>query len=64
MASKTVHRIRSGSHERSRSSIHQRSAVVGGTGAFAHFKGTLIVGTGDKRVANTYRLTRTGLPVA
>lgn len=38
--------------------------VVGGTGSFAHVSGTLTVGTGTTRVANTYRLTRGTLPVA
>ena len=38
--------------------------VVGGTGVFDHVTGTLTVGAGDKRVPNTYRLTRTALPVA
>jgi hypothetical protein len=38
--------------------------VTGGTGAFAHYKGTLLVGSGNKRVANTYRLIRPSGPVA
>jgi hypothetical protein len=38
--------------------------VVGGTGKFAHVTGTLTVGPGGKRVANTYRLTRSSLPIA
>ena len=38
--------------------------VTGGTGAYAHYKGTLLVGSGSKRVANTYRLTRPSGPVA
>jgi hypothetical protein len=38
--------------------------VTGGTGAFAHVHGTLLVGSGSKRVANTYRLVRPSGPVA
>jgi hypothetical protein len=38
--------------------------VTGGTGAYAHYKGTLLVGSGSKRVANTYRLARPSGPVA
>ena len=38
--------------------------VSGGTGRFAHYKGTLLVGPGSKRVTNTYRLTRPSGPVA
>ncbi len=38
--------------------------VVGGTGSFAHVRGTLTVGAGENRVANTYRLSRSTLPVA
>jgi hypothetical protein len=38
--------------------------VTGGTGAFAHVHGTLFVGAGKDRVANTYRLTRVTGPVA
>ena len=38
--------------------------VTGGTGAYAHYKGTLLVGAGSKRVPNTYRLTRPNGPVA
>ncbi len=38
--------------------------VSGGTGKFAHYKGTLLVGPGSKRVRNTYRLTRPSGPVA
>jgi hypothetical protein len=38
--------------------------ITGGTGAFAHYKGTLLVGSGSKRVPNTYRLTRPDGPVA
>jgi len=38
--------------------------ITGGTGAYAHYKGTLLVGSGSKRVPNTYRLTRPSGPVA
>ena len=40
--------------------------VTGGTGAFAHVHGTLLVGPGatSKRVPNTYRLIKPGGPVA
>jgi len=38
--------------------------VIGGTGAFAHVHGTLLVGSGAKRVPNTYRLVRPSGPVA
>jgi hypothetical protein len=38
--------------------------VTGGTGAFAHVHGTLLVGSGSKRVTNTYRLVRPSGPVA
>jgi hypothetical protein len=38
--------------------------VTGGTGAFAHVHGTLLVGSGSKRVANTYRLIEPSGPVA
>ena len=38
--------------------------VTGGTGTFAHVHGTLLVGSGAKRVSNTYRLVRPGGPVA
>jgi len=38
--------------------------VTGGTGAFAHVHGTLLVGSGSKRVPNTYRLVRPSGPVA
>jgi len=38
--------------------------VTGGTGAFAHVHGTLLVGSGAKRVPNTYRLIRPSGPVA
>ena len=38
--------------------------VTGGTGVFAHVHGTLLVGSGSKRVPNTYRLVRPSGPVA
>jgi hypothetical protein len=38
--------------------------VTGGTGAFAHVHGTLLVGSGSKRVPNTYHLIRPSGPVA
>ena len=38
--------------------------VTGGTGKFAHVHGTLLVGSGSKRVPNTYRLIRPSGPVA
>jgi hypothetical protein len=38
--------------------------VKGGTGKFAHVHGTLLVGSGSKRVANTYRLSRPSGPLA
>ena len=38
--------------------------VTGGTGAFAHVHGTLLVGSGSKRVPNPYRLVRPSGPVA
>ncbi|HEY4349148.1 MAG TPA: hypothetical protein VGM80_16355 [Gaiellaceae bacterium] len=39
-------------------------AVTKGTGAFAHMRGTLIVGPGKTRALNTYRLTRASSRVA
>ena len=38
--------------------------VTGGTGAFAHVHGTLLVGSGSKRVPNTYRLVQPSGPIA
>lgn len=38
--------------------------VVGGTGAYAHMRGTLTVGPGKDHVLNTYRLVRTSALVA
>jgi hypothetical protein len=38
--------------------------VTGGTGAFAHVHGTLLVGAGKDRVANTYHLSRVTGPLA
>jgi hypothetical protein len=38
--------------------------VTGGSGEFARYTGTLLVGSGSKRARNTYRLTRPSGPVA
>jgi hypothetical protein len=38
--------------------------VTGGTGAFAHVHGTLLVGAGKDRVPNTYHLSRVTGPLA
>jgi hypothetical protein len=38
--------------------------VTGGTGAYAHVHGTLLVGAGTKRARNTYRLIRPSGTVA
>ena len=38
--------------------------VTGGTGAFAHYKGTLLVGSGAKRVREHLSPTRPSGPVA
>jgi Dirigent-like protein len=38
--------------------------VTGGTGVFAHVRGTLLVGQGRNHVPNTYRLTSVSGPLA